>query len=96
VPHAGPTTTPTLPPELARLVDKHGDLAQMPVKEPLRMQLLTWIASTLPDDRELTEIEVNAALHPIHADVAMLRRYLVDYRLVERPRPGVYRVASAA
>lgn len=60
------------------------------------MQLLTWIASTLPDDRELTEIEVNVALRPIHADVAMLRRYLVDYRLVERPRPGVYRVASAA
>jgi hypothetical protein len=67
-----------------------------PVKEPLRVQLLTWIASTLPDDRELAEIEVNAALRPIHADVAMLRRHLVDYRLVGRPRPGVYRVASAA
>lgn len=89
-------TTPTPPPELARLFDKHGDLVQMPVKEPLRVQLLTWIASTLPDDRELTEIEENAALRPIHADVAMLRRYLVDYRLVERPCPGVYRVASAA
>jgi hypothetical protein len=30
--HAGPMTTPTPPPELARLFDKHGDLVQMPVK----------------------------------------------------------------
>lgn len=89
-------TTPIPPPELARLFDKHGDLVQMPVKEPLRVELLTWIASTLPADRDLTEIDVNAALRPIHDDVAMLRRCLVDYRLVERPRPRVYRVASAA
>ena len=60
------------------------------------MELLTWTASTLPADRDLTEIDVNAALRPIHADLGMLRRHLVDYRLVERPRPGVYRVASAA
>lgn len=79
------------PPELARLFNKHGDLVSMPVKEPLRVELLTWIASTLPAGR-LSETEINAALRPIHDDVAMLRRYLVDYRLVERPEPGVYQV----
>ncbi|NLG21910.1 MAG: DUF2087 domain-containing protein [Actinomycetales bacterium] len=66
----------------------------MPVKEPLRVQLLTWIASTLPAG-DLAETEINAALRPLHDDVAMLRRYLVDYGLVERPEPGVYRVPAA-
>lgn len=87
--------TPTPPPELARLFDKRGDLVSMPVKEPLRVQLLTWVAGTLPTDTDLAEVEINRALRPIHDDVAMLRRYLVDYGLVERPRPGVYRVRRA-
>lgn len=86
--------TPTPPPELARLFDKHGDLVSMPVRRPLRRQLLTWVAGSLPTDTELTEVELNRALRPIHDDVATLRRYLVDYGLVERPRPGVYRVAT--
>lgn len=83
----------TPPPDLARLFNKQGDLVSMPVKEPLRVQLLTWVASTLPGG-DLSEIEINAALRPIDDDVAMLRRYLVDYRLVERPEPGVYRVRA--
>jgi len=82
---------PIPPPDLARLFDKHGNLVSMPVKEPLRVQLLTWVASTLPAG-DLPETEVNAALRPIHEDVAMLRRYLVDYGVIERPEPGVYRV----
>ncbi len=85
---------PTPPPDLARLFNKRGDLVSMPVKEPLRVQLLTWIASTLPAG-DLAETEINAALRPLHDDVAMLRRYLVDYGLVERPEPGVYRVPAA-
>ncbi|USQ80249.1 DUF2087 domain-containing protein [Ornithinimicrobium faecis] len=83
----------TPPPDLARLFNKQGDLVSMPVKEPLRVQLLTWVASTLPEG-ELSEVEINAALRPIDDDVAMLRRYLVDYQLVERPEPGVYRVRA--
>lgn len=83
----------TPPPALARLFNKQGDLVSMPVKEPLRVQLLTWVASTLPSG-DLSEIEINAALRPIDDDVAMLRRYLVDYRLVERPEPGLYRVRA--
>ena len=75
--HAGSMDQPTPPPDLARLFNKRGDLVSMPVKEPLRVQLLTWIASTLPAG-DLAETEINAALRPLHDDVAMLRRYLVD------------------
>ena len=66
----------------------------MPVKPQLRLDLLTWIASTLPAGRELDETEINAHLRAIDDDVAMLRRYLVDHGLVERPLPGTYRVRT--
>lgn len=85
---------PTPPPDLARLFNKRGELTAMPVREPLRVQLLEWIASTLPSGRELGELEVNAALRVIDPDVAMLRRYLVDYGLVRRPAPGRYVVTG--
>lgn len=90
--HAGAMDPMTPPPELARLFNKAGDLVSMPVKAPLRRQLLTWIASTLPTGRDLTEVEINACLRPIDDDVATLRRYLIDHDLIERPEPGVYRV----
>jgi hypothetical protein len=63
----------------------------MPVKEPLRRELMAWVASLLPTGRDLPETEVNNLLRPVDDDVAMLRRYLVDYGMVERPRPGTYR-----
>ncbi|GAA1136481.1 DUF2087 domain-containing protein [Ornithinicoccus hortensis] len=87
---------PTPPPDLARLFNKHGDLVSMPVKKDLRLQFLTWIASTLPKGRDLTETEINAGLRPIDGDVATLRRYLVEAGLVERPSPGTYRVPAVA
>lgn len=83
---------PTPPPDLARLFNKNGDLVSMPVKKDLRLQLLTWIAGTLPRGRDLTETEINAGLRPIDGDVATLRRYLVEAGLVDRPSAGVYRV----
>lgn len=81
---------PVPPPPLDRLFNGAGRLTQMPVKEPLRLELMHWVASLLPTGRELSEFEVNNLLRPVDDDVAMLRRYLVDYGLVDRPRPGTY------
>lgn len=44
----------------------------------------------LPRDVELPETEMNAVLRKIHDDVAVLRRYLVDYGFVDRPQTGRY------
>lgn len=82
---------PTPPPDLARLFDGSGRLTQMPVKAGLRRELLGWIATTLPADQSLTETEMNACLRWIQDDVATVRRYLVEAKVVERPEPGVYR-----
>jgi hypothetical protein len=79
------------PPPLDRLFNGKGRLTQMPVREPLRRELMAWVATLLPPGRDLPETEVNNLLRPVDDDVAMLRRYLVDYGMVQRPRPGTYR-----
>lgn len=86
---------PTPPAHLARLFDGSGRLTQMPVKPPLRRELLTWLAGTLPAGERLTETEVNARLRWLQDDVATTRRFLVEAGLVERPEPGVYVRPSA-
>jgi hypothetical protein len=46
-----------------------------------------------PEDREYEEKEVNMRLALLHPDVAALRRYLVDGRLMTRDA-GIYRRAK--
>ena len=81
--------------DLAPFFDRDGAMITMPRKEAKRIRLLEWLVTQLPPGARLTEIEMNAQLRPIFDDVAMLRRYLVDYRLVERPEPGVYVIPEA-
>lgn len=82
--------------ELAPFFDRDGAMISMPRKEAKRIRLLEWLVTQLPAGATLTEIQMNAELRPIFDDVAMLRRYLVDYRLIERPEPGVYVIPEAA
>ena len=54
-----------------------------------RGELLAWVAQDAFDvDEVLDEREVNDRLRPYHEDVAVLRRYLVDYQLLERRADG--------
>lgn len=90
-----PTDPDLRPPaELTRLFNGQGELTQMPVKAGLRHQLLAWVVTLLPEE-EIGEVEVNRLLRPVHPDVAMLRRYLIDEGLVARPTPGRYRRVMA-
>ncbi|MBC3840183.1 DUF2087 domain-containing protein [Streptacidiphilus sp. 4-A2] len=49
------------------------------------------MAGLLPEDRTLTEAEVNALLRHAGDDVARLRRLLVDLGLVDRSGSAEYR-----
>lgn len=71
-------------------------MISMPRKEAKRIKALQWIVTQLTAGARLTEVQMNAELRPIFDDVAMLRRYLVDYRLVERPEPGIYVIPEAS
>lgn len=64
-------------------------IRQYPASLEVRGELLAWVARDVFAPGEvLTEREVNARLLPYSEDVAVLRRYLVDYQLIERRRDG--------
>ncbi len=64
-------------------------IRQYPANLHERGELLEWVArGVFSADEVLTEREVNARLLSYSEDVAVLRRYLVDYQLVERRSDG--------
>jgi hypothetical protein len=86
--------------ELRRLTDEEkvirafmrdGRLTSIPAKLSKRDLLLPYLLDTcFPEDRAYEEKEVNQRLALLHPDVAALRRYLVDGRLMTRDG-GIYR-----
>lgn len=76
--------------DLAPFFDRDGTLITMPRKQSKKIKLLEWLVTQLPAGARLSEVEMNAELRSIFDDVAVLRRYLVDFGFVERPEPGVY------
>ncbi|MGO1183144.1 MAG: DUF2087 domain-containing protein [Micrococcaceae bacterium] len=64
-------------------------ILQYPANLEERGELLAWVAGEVfTADEILTEREINDRLRPYSEDVAVLRRYLVDYELVERRSDG--------
>jgi hypothetical protein len=71
-------------------------LVAIPAKPKKRDLLLPWILERcFPEDRDYEEKEVNQRLALLHRDVAALRRYLVDARLMTRDA-GIYRRSTPA
>jgi hypothetical protein len=70
---------------------RDGRLVSIPAKPKKRDLLLPYLLDlAFPDDRDYEEKEVNQRLALLHPDVAALRRYLVDGRLMTRSS-GIYR-----
>ncbi len=82
--------------DLAPFFERDGALIRMPRKQSKKIALLEWLVTQLPAGATLSEVEMNAALRPIFDDVAVLRRYLVDFGFVERPEAGVYVIPDAS
>ena len=71
-------------------------LVSIPAKPRKRALLLVEVLDRcFPEDRDYEEKEVNMRLALLHPDVAALRRYLVDARLMTRTS-GIYRRATPA
>ena len=60
---------------------------RMPKKQEPRKSILALAAAQLPN-RDLSEWELNELLKPMYEDFVELRRYLVDYKLLDRSRDG--------
>ena len=71
-----------------RFLNKHGQLAQIPVKEDRRLEILDHMAKGFEPEVKLSEAEVNAKVMAWHEDYVMLRRMLVDYKFLSRSSDG--------
>ncbi|HEX5823639.1 MAG TPA: DUF2087 domain-containing protein [Candidatus Limnocylindrales bacterium] len=77
--------------KVVRTFIRDDRLVSIPAKPGKRDLLLPVILDRcFPEDRDYEEREVNMRLALLHPDVAALRRYLVDGRLMSR-EAGIYR-----
>ncbi|MGH9281152.1 MAG: DUF2087 domain-containing protein [Acidimicrobiales bacterium] len=68
---------------------RDGQLIQIPTARAKRLVVLDFVAKTFEPGRSYPEAEVNERLRAFNADVATLRRYLVDEEFLRR-RDGFY------
>ncbi|QGH37104.1 DUF2087 domain-containing protein [Gracilibacillus salitolerans] len=80
--------------ERAKIVDKffpngvENGLAKFPPKEKQRLVILREIAQQLDDNHKYTEKEMNQKLEHYYKDYVLVRRYLIDYGLLNRKQDG--------
>lgn len=75
---------------------KNGVIVQMPRKLDDKRAVFLYAADMFEADRTYTENEVNELLKKIYPDYALLRRYMVDFKLLDRDNGGtIYRKNSA-
>jgi hypothetical protein len=75
---------------------RRGRLVDVPRAPEVRRRVLVEIARRFDAGRAYSEPEVNSVLNEVHDDHAALRRYMVDFGILERDRRGTsYRLAAA-
>jgi hypothetical protein len=83
----------TTAPDLERYF-VNGRLTDLAVDHTVKLRLAPLLARLIPDDRALTEAEVNQLLKQVHDDHASLRRMLVDFGQLTRDGSANYRRAG--
>ena len=63
-------------------------LIRFPKKLKQKYLCLLWVIDLFDHDKQYTEKEVNHILKPVYGDYVMLRRYLVDFNLMDRKKDG--------
>ena len=75
---------------------RRGRLSDVPRAPDQRRRVLVEIARRFDGDRAYSEPEVNAVLREVFDDHAALRRYMVDFGILERDARGTtYRLAAS-
>jgi hypothetical protein len=65
-----------------------GRLREIPSQEKKLLPILKHVVQVFPPGTRYTEKEVNELLKRFNADYASLRRYLVDFKLLQREQNG--------
>jgi hypothetical protein len=63
-------------------------MPKFPKRQKEKLVLLKKIADRFESDKVYTEAEVNRILMPVHEDYVTIRRYLIEYRFLERKPDG--------
>lgn len=63
-------------------------LKVFPAKEKRKFVVLMKIVEQFQPERRYAEKEINEILKGIYEDFALIRRYLIDYHLLERTKDG--------
>ena len=88
-PPAGDIEGPAERARVLRAFIRGGRLASIPTARSKRLVVLDNLAQEFEPGRRYGEAQVNEMLARYHADVAALRRYLVDERFLDR-EAGIY------
>ena len=75
---------------------KNDKLMMIPKKEKNKLLVLQLVLEMLKDKSlEFTEKELNEAIKEIYSDYSLIRRYLVDYKFLERDNYGkMYKIVG--
>lgn len=75
---------------ISRFLDEQGRITQLVRKQDVRFALLSYLAEKFEPNRDYTEREVNAVCEQWHTfgDLFILRRELVENKLLDRERDG--------
>ncbi|WP_052345870.1 DUF2087 domain-containing protein [Paucisalibacillus sp. EB02] len=68
---------------------KEGKLDTFPSKEKRKFIILEYIVESFDLEKVYTEKEVNEVIKAFYSDFAIIRRYLVDYKFLERSKDGL-------
>ena len=72
-----------------------GTLISIPVKPAKKIAVLKEIAKKLSPDTKYPEKELNAVIATYHPDTAAIRRYMIEYGILERDGGSVYWVTRS-
>lgn len=67
---------------------ENGILKAIPSKHTYKIQVMELIVTHFDTGQRYSEKEVNEVLKPIYHDFAIIRRYLIDYKLLSRSKDG--------
>jgi len=73
---------------LVHYVLADGAIKEMPMQDKKLLVLLRYVCDHIEPGRRYTEKQINARLALFHTDVAALRRYLVDFKFMQRTATG--------
>jgi hypothetical protein len=82
--------------QIDQFFNPDGTLISIPVKLAKKLAVLRHIASDLSPDTKYPEKELNAIIAKYHHDTAALRRYMIEYRILERDGESVYWVRTVS